>query len=269
MRITFGAALGGIFLGVGVMFAIIDSIILFKGWGAYGLDATDKLSYGLSAASIPYVVAGYPFVWWVLWLRGRWRAVFPLSVAGLVYVVLIAYSLIGAMGSIATQRSQVIADKTAAHDSLDALKSQRDRYRNELGWIQKHRPPDQISADIAKEKLKRLWEWSNNCRDITNGTQRGYCTNIQALQGELAAAKQSEIIHKKIDNLSSQIDGRAPVSEKADPMAATLVLWLRKVGVNVSESEASMGLPITTPVILLIGEMVFIWFGFLLVGLDH
>src|SRR5678809_112293 len=121
MRITFGVAIGGVLVAIGAMFAVIDSVILFKGWGNYGLDWADKLSYGLSAGSIPYVVAIYPFVWWVMWLRGRWRAVFPLAVAGLVYAVLIAYSLIGAMGSIATQRSQVIADKTAAHDSRDAL----------------------------------------------------------------------------------------------------------------------------------------------------
>jgi hypothetical protein len=269
MRLTFGTALGGTFLAIGVLFAAIDSVILFKGWGAYGLDWADKLSYGLSAASIPWVVAGYPFVWWVLWLRGRWRAVFPLAVAGTVYAVLIVYSLIGAMGSIATQRSQVIAEKSAAHDSLDALKSQRDRYRNELGWIQKHRPPAQIEADVAKEKIKRQWEWTEGCRDIRSASQRSYCTSLQALQGELAAARKSEEIHIRIDALSRQIDGRAPVSEKADPMAATLVLWLRKAGFQVTESEASIGLPITTPIILLIGEMVFVWFGFMLLGIDH
>jgi len=268
-RITFGTALGGTFLAVGILFAAIDSVILFKGWGNYGLDWADKLSYGLSAASIPWVVAGYPFVWWVLWLRGRWRAVFPLAVAGLVYFVLVAYSLIGAMGSIATQRSQVIADKTAAHDSRDALVDQRNRYRNELGWIQAHRPPAQVEADIAKAKIHRQWDWTNGCRDISNSSNRKFCTEYEALRGELAAARKSEEIHKRVADLSTQIDHRAPVSEKADPMAATLTLWLRKAGFEVTESEASMGLPITTPVILLIGEMVFVWFGFMLLGIDH
>lgn len=268
-NITFGTALGGILLAIGGMFAIIDSVILFKGWGAYGLDWADKLSYGLSAGSIPYVVAIYPFVWWVMWLRGRWRAVFPLAVAGLVYVVLIAYSVVGAMGSIATQRSQVVAEKSASRDNLDALKSQRDRYRNELGWIQKHRPPAQVEAEIAKAKINRQWEWSEQCRQPTNGNQRKFCTELSALQGELAAARQSEVIHRKIDALSESIEGRAVVGEKADPMAASLVFWLRKAGVDVSESEATLSLPITTPVVLLMGEMVFIWFGFILLGIDH
>lgn len=269
MRITFGIALGGGLVAIGGMFAIIDSVILFKGWGAYGLDWADKLSYGLSAASIPYVVAVYPFVWWVMWLRGRWRAVLPLAIAGVVYTILIAYSLIGAMGSIATQRSQVIAEKHAAHDSLDALKSQRDRYRNELGWIVKHRPPDQVAAQIAAAQLSRQWEWTEGCKTIANGSQRKFCTELSALRGELAAAKQSETIHRKMDVITAQIDGRAVVGEKADPMAATLVLWLRKAGFQVTESEASMGLPITTPVILLIGEMFFVWLGFMLLGIDH
>lgn len=268
-RITFGVAIGSVLLGIGAMFAVVDSVILFKGWGNYGLDWADKLSYGLSAGSIPYVVAIYPFVWWVMWLRGRWRAVFPLLVAGVVYVVLIAYSLIGAMGSIATQRQQVIAEKSAAHDSRDALVDQRNRYRNELGWIQAHRPPAQVEADIARQKIDRRWEWTEGCRDIRNGSQRTYCTTLQSLQGELAAARKSEEIHKRIADLSNQIDHRAPVSEKADPMAATLTLFLRKAGFRVTESEASLGLPITTPVILLIGEMVFVWFGFMLLGIDH
>lgn len=266
----FGTAIGSALVAVGILFAGIDSVILFKGWAAYGLDWWDKLAYGTAAASVPWVVAVYPFVWWALWLTGRWRAIFPLVVVTAVYCILIAYSVIGAMGSIATQRGTVIADRKEARESVDSLKDQRNRYRNELGWIAKHRPPDQIAAVIAAEKIKRQWEWTEGCRNITGGSQRTYCTGLSALQGELAAAKKAEELHGKIAALSQQVDGRAPVGEKADPMAASLTYWLNKLGLSsVTEAEATLGLPIATPIVLLIGEMVFIWCGFLVRGMSH
>src|SRR5688572_30189144 len=181
-RVTFASTLGGAFLAAGILFAAIDSVILYKGWAAYGLDAWDKLSYGTAAASIPWTIVGFPFVFWLMWLRGRWRAVLPIVIAATVYFILLAYSLIGAMGSIATQRGQVIADRQASRESTDSLKDQRNRYRNELGWNTKHRPPGTVAAQIAAEKIKPAWQWTEGCRSIAGPSQRAYCTNLQALQ---------------------------------------------------------------------------------------
>jgi hypothetical protein len=256
--------LGIVFLGVGVLFAAIDSQILYRGWAAYGLDEWDKLSYGTAAASVPWVVIGFPFVWWVLWLRGRWRAILPLAVAGAVYAVLIVYSLIGAMGSIATQRGQVIAGRQEARESVDTLKDQRARYRTELGWIPKHRPPGQVTALLEAERIKRQWQWTDECRDIRTASHRAYCTGVSALAGELAAARKSEDLQRKIGELTQRIDGRAPVGEKADPMAATLASWL-----GLDEGSTTARLPLATPLVLLIGEMTFVYLGMLLLGIGH
>jgi hypothetical protein len=122
---------------------------------------------------------------------------------------------------------------------------------------------------MLAERIKRLWNITDSCRDINGPSQRNFCTNYAALQGELAAAKKSEELHKKISNLSGQIDGRAPVAENADPMAATLTMWLNKFGFHIAQAEASLGLPIATPLVLLIGEMVFVWFGFIALGINH
>jgi hypothetical protein len=256
--------LGTAFLAAGGLFAFIDSVILAKGWAAYGLDWWDKLSYGAAAASIPWVVVGYPFVWWVLWGKARWRAVFPLTIAGIVYALLIAYSLVGAMGSIATQRGQVIAERKGAWESIEALKEQRKRLEDQLAGISKHRPVGQLTALLAAEKVKPAWDWTEGCKEPRTGSQRRFCTDMAVLQGELSAAAKSDELVAKLDTLNGQIDGRIPVGEKADPMASTLASWT-----GISEAVVTARLPIATPLILLIGEMVFVWFGFLMREIDH
>lgn len=266
---SFGRVLGDGLIGIGLLFATIDSVILFRGWSQWGLEWWDKLSYGIAAASIPWVLVVFPFIFWVMWLRSRWRALPHLTGAGLVYAIFIAYSLVGAMGSIAVQRQEVIAQKSAAHDNLDALKDQRNRYRDELGWIQSRRPAGQVEAALAAEKIKRQWEWTEGCKEIRGSSQRTYCTNVQALQGELAAARKAEDLHKKLADLTGRIEGRAPVSEKADPMASSLAFWLGKISIHISEAEASTGLPITTPVVLLLGELLLVYFGFIVRGITH
>lgn len=268
-RLSLGTVLGGAFVAVGILFAAIDSQILYRGWSAYGLDVWDKLSYGLAAASIPWIVAGYPFLWWIMWLRARWRAVLPLTIAGLVYIVLIVYSLIGAMGSIASVRGQVIAEKQSARESIDDLKGQRERLKEQLAGVPRHRPAGTVQALLQAEQAKALWEATDQCKEMYGSATRKYCTGIATLQGELESARKGDELTGKIEALSARIDNRAPVAEKADPMAATLALWLGKAGIAVKEQEASLGLPIATPAVLLIGEMFFVYAGLMLLGLDH
>ena len=192
MRLSFGILVSNILITVGVLFAAIDSVLLYRGWSAYGLDAWDKLAYGIVGATIPWVLLIYPFAGWAMWHRSRWSAVPGLTLFAVFYVVLIAYSWIGAMGSIAGVRGQVIADREASKDSIDAIKEQRDRLKAQYAGIPKSRPAGTVQAALQAEQVKPLWEATEQCREMYGAASRKYCAGVAVLQGELESARKAD-----------------------------------------------------------------------------
>lgn len=261
MRI--GPIIGGFCGLAAVLFLAINSQILYRGAAAWGLSEWDRISYGIVGATVPWIIAICPFLF-VLSLKRGWRGIVTISVAIAVWLIFVVYNFVGAMGSIAAVRGQVIAERQGAADTIESLKYQRSRLQDELGWIPKRRPAGQIAAALEAEKLKAWWLATEECTDIRGPGHRRYCTAIEVLKGELAAARKSDDLNARIAAITAKIEGRQPVASKADPTAYILTSLF-----GVDEKTTSERLPIATPIILEIGSMTLLYFAFVLLGLNH
>ena len=259
----FGTLIGGLCGVAGVLFLAINSQILYRGAAAWGLNEWDRVSYGIVGATVPWIIGITPFIF-ALSARRGWRGLLVLSIAAVVWVIFVAYNFVGAMGSIAAVRGQVIAERQGAADSIDSLKYQRSRLQDELGWTPKRRPAGTVAAEIETEKLKPFWHATEECTELRGPSHRRFCTNIGVLKGELASARKADDLNAKIAALTAKIDGRAPVAQKADPTAAILTSLF-----GLDEKSTSERLPIATPIILEIGSMTLLYFSFVLLGLNH
>jgi hypothetical protein len=217
---------------------------------------------------VPWVIGLSPFLFSLTWRKGRWlglgRPTFATLVALAVWALFVVYNFVGAMGSIASVRGQVIADRKGAADQIEALKYQRNRLKDQLGWIQQRRPAGQVAALIEAEKIKPYWESTDQCTDIRGPAHRRFCTGLSALRGELEAARKWDELVAKIETLNKQIEDHQPVAEKADPTAAILTSLF-----GLDERSTSERLPIATPIVLEIGSMTLLYFAFVLLGLNH
>ena len=259
----FGTLIGGLCGVAGVLFLAINSQILFRGAAAWGLNEWDRISYGIVGATVPWIIAICPFLFVLSFKRG-WRGIVTISVAVVVWAIFVVYNFVGAMGSIAAVRGQVIAERQGAADSIESLKYQRNRLQDELGWTPKRRPAGAVAAEIETEKLKPFWHATEECTELRGPSHRKFCTHLGVLKGELASARKADDLNAKIAALTAKIDGRQPVASKADPVADILASLS-----GLDEALLSKRLPIATPIILEIGSMTLLYFSFILLGLNH
>ena len=251
---------------VAVAFLAINSGILARGAAKWGFDAYEKLSYGIVAATVPWVIAVMPFLIVYSWKPGK-RIGRP-SIATLVgcgiWISFVVYNLLGAAGSVAAVRDEVLSWREHAAGNLRADRQSRKRMQEELDAIPKHRPPNAVASLLAAERVKPNWEQTQKCTDIRKGRDQRFCAQITTLEVELASAKRAGELAATLAAVDGRLATAAPASEKVDPQAriiAKLSGW--------DEEWISERLPIATPIILELGSMTLLYFSFVLLGLSH
>lgn len=257
----------GIFCaGVGVVFLAINSGILARGAAKWGYDYWEQISYGAVAATVPWVIAIMPFLI-VLSLKPgkkRQRPSTATLVGCAIWLAFVAYNLIGAAGSVAAVRDEVLSYREHAATNQQADRQTRKRLSEEYDAIPRHRPAGTVAPLLAAEKNKPFFEQTQKCTDIRKGRDQRLCAALTALESELASAKRAGEIQAALTNLDRRIAGSAPASIKVDPQAriiASFTGW--------SEDWVSDRLPIATPIILELGSMTLLYFAFVLMGYTH
>ena len=96
---------------VAVAFLAINSGILARGAAKWGFDAWEKLSYGIVAATVPWVIAIMPFLIVYSWRPGRrfGRPSIATLVGCCIWLAFVTYNLVGAAGSVAAVRDEVLS----------------------------------------------------------------------------------------------------------------------------------------------------------------
>lgn len=249
-----------------MVFLAINSGILARGAAKWGFDEWEKLSYGVVAATVPWVIAIMPFLIVYSWRPGK-RTGRP-SIATLVgcciWLSFVAYNLVGAAGSVAAVRDEVLSYREHQAGNQKADRGTRKRLTEELDGIPKHRPAGSLAPLLAAEKAKPNWEWTQKCTDIRKGRDSRYCAQITALESEVASGKRAEELSKQLALLEARLSAATPASQKVDPQAriiASLSGW--------DEEWISERLPIATPIILELGSMTLLYFSFVLLGFSH
>lgn len=262
----FRHAIGWFCAAAAVAFLSINSGILARGASKWGYDTWERISYGTVAATVPWVIAIMPFLIVYSWRPGK-RMGRP-SIATLVgcgiWLVFVAYNLIGAAGSVAAVRDEVLSHREHAAGNLKADRATRKRLTDELDNISRYRPADAVAALLAAERAKPNWEWTQKCTDIRKGRDQRFCGVITSLEAELASAKRARELSAQLAQLDGRLASADPASEKVDPQARiihNLTGW--------SEEWISERLPIATPIVLELGSMTLLYFSFVLLGLSH
>lgn len=257
----------GAFCGVaGILFLCINAIILARGAAKWGYDPTERIAYGAVAATVPFVIASMPFLIHASWKPGRrfGRPSLLTAIAAGIWLVFVAYNLAGAAGSIALVREDVVSTRKHAANNLQADEAMRERLTKEISAIPQYRPAGAAAALLAARKAAPEWDRTERCTDIRRPRDRKFCDEITGLEGEIAGAKRAAEINARLDALSTKIESKPLVSERADPAAriiSSVTGW--------QEASVSERLPLATPIVLELGSMTLLYFSFVLLGFSH
>lgn len=257
----------GLFLGgVGILFLVINSILLARGALRWGLELWEQISYAAVAATVPWVIAAMPLIVAMSWRPGkRFSAPSILTFLGLgIWLAFVAYNLTGAASSIALVRDDVVSTRKHHAGSLQADEAMRERLTREANEIPRHRPAGTVASLLAAKKAQREWDWSEKCKEAKNTRERRFCGEVAALEGELAAAKRAVELNDQIAALNTRVYSAGPAAVTVDPEArliSNLTGW--------NERWVSENLPLKTPILLELGSMTLIYFAAVLLGFTH
>lgn len=274
---AFRIVIGTFLLLAGGAFLAINAYILASGAAKFGYSEYDKMAYAAAAAIVPWVIAVLPMIVSQTWkpIPGitRWTGLkMPtLGTAAIVLVwgLFIAYNLTNGSGSIASARSEVVASRTHENTTLEADKSRRKAYADELSGIPVGRPAEAVAALIAGEKAKRTWDNTDQCRDPRGKASRAFCTNIEALKAEEANARRRVVLQDGITTLDAKIESTgATVGGTADPQVAMMQeLACATIGCT-DEMKLRLWLASSTPIVLEAGAAMLWYFAGLVFGFN-
>jgi len=257
-------ALGWFLMLACLGFSAANAVILSRGAARWADSGWEKAMYGGIAGIVPFLIAIIPLVVWYSWrVKRRGWAI----AASCVYVVFLAYNLIGAGGAIAMVRADAVSAR-----KFDASRD-RDRSTERTALAKQRndipagtRPPDVLRGLIKGEQTKPLWGFSDGCRDLRNNQVRRFCAGYSKLQAELGAGKALEALTARIETLDKQAEVAGWVVQIADPASDTIAAALGLVGVPTDTDKVQRLLPLATPLMIELGSMVLGGLAFVVLG---
>jgi hypothetical protein len=87
------------------------------------------------------------------------------------------------------------------------------------GWEQ---PAGKIEAEIAAEHRSRHWDTTGHCRQVTTREQRRYCSDLDRLNGALAAAGAADAMRRRAGELREHLQRLALARDNQDETPATI-----------------------------------------------
>jgi hypothetical protein len=249
------------FLAAGCVLLVINSGLLSRGASRWADEWFEKISYGTVAALVPWFIALIPVLIALLWHMRKRKAALVLVT---VEAILIAYNLVGMIGSIAAVRDDVISQREYAAAKVDTNIKARKRLQDEWDKIPAHRPIASVDALLKAEKAKWQYDDTNRCKDISRGSHARFCQNVAALEAELAAGKRAAEIAPQLGALEGKFEEAGATSKTSDWTARTLTLIL-----GGEEQWVRERLPIATPIVLEILSAISFYFASIFAGINH
>jgi hypothetical protein len=259
-------AIGGFCGLAGLLFLVINAVILARGAAKWGFDPTERIAYGAVAATVPFVIASMPFLIHASWKPGKrvGRPSLLTAIGGGIWLVFVAYNLAGAAGSVALVREDVVSTRKHAASNLQADEAMRERLTKEINAVPQYRPAGAVASLLASRKAAPEWDRTERCTDVRRSRDQKFCNEVTGLEIELASAKRSAELNAQLSALTSKLETRQTTSASADPAAeiiSTFTGW--------DERYVSKRLPLATPIVLELGSMTLLYFAFVMLGFSH
>lgn len=251
----FSKCVGWLYAIVAVIFLVANSVILGMFGYKFGHGEWGKLLFAVVAGSVPWALAPHLHVMAAKrrtfgkrqWFRGILGTI-PFIV---IYVLFVAYNVLGGTGATAFARTEAADDRKHMIGETKRLEDQRTALKGQLDAISKHRPADAVEAFLNKTKLHPFWKATDECRsEITNKSRRNYCAEIDTLIAEKASAIEAKALLAKIADIDVKLgDSKRSVSQ-SDPQ----VEFLRSM-TGLTDEQVMMILLLATPLILEAGAL--------------
>jgi len=208
----------GLAIGAALALCGISATLNYRFGFSLGRTESDGQVYGLAAVCADGLKALAPFMVFAAW-RTKARSHFAAALA--VWAVTTAFALAGAVGHLSLNRTEVTAKREVASTNYSDLRDEQKRLKQQIAWIPQHRAAASIEADMAGQRLNRIWTATNACADATAPASREFCAGYQRLAAELGSAKETGALQHRLDALTDKLGGLGGAVE-ADPQAQAL-----------------------------------------------
>lgn len=250
-RVLYGILAFVIFIG-GCVALGINSYILYSGvWQATHSESA-RYALGFFAGMVPWFIAVMPLLIENTWRRWGVIRIPSIGTAAIIVVwtAFIGYNLVNGAGAIANERTAVVSSKEHANSTFSADKERRLALLEEAKGIPQARPTATVGALIAGEKVKRLYELSDQCADPKSKTQRTFCVNLQSLEAEQSSAARRAEIGTEVEKLNTKLaETGDTVGGATDPQADMIYALSCTIGCW-DKASIALWLPASTPIVL-------------------
>jgi len=203
---------------------------------AQGKTVLEGQVLGLVSIAIDVVKALMPFFISAAWAHRQWpRTLLGASVFGLFF----SFSLLSALGFVATNRGAVASSRAALSSQLESARKELGETEARLAALGMTKPAGEIDAEIAGLKQDRRWQSSKACAGANPRASRQVCAQIFGLEAELARTQATGELGARIDILKQEIKSFQDHGawEDKDPQA---VLLARFIGLEVSQAQQAL-----------------------------
>jgi hypothetical protein len=191
-------------LGVlaGFMFIAASGAMNWVFMTAQGKTAIEGQVLGMVSIAVDVVKALLPFFIAAAWSHRQWlRTLLGAGVFGLFFT----FSLLSALGFVATNRGAVASMRTAVASQFQFTSEELEDTGTRLAALGITRPEGAIKAEIGRLKQDRRWRSSQVCDGASPRATRNICAQIFVLDGELARAEAARGLRERIEILKREI----------------------------------------------------------------
>lgn len=152
-----------------------------------------------------------------------------------------------AMGSIVTNRSDMVGTRKIESQAVANAQEDRPRLAEELSKIKSRQTPEQVEAKIAawKSSNRATMEATKNCTTDLPKARGGVCDRLKALDAELSVAKRRATIEAQLSNATSAVqNAKGGAGNVADPQSAAMASTLGFFGILTSPDTIGLLAPL-------------------------
>ena len=244
---------GGLCMLLALIFLVANTALLGRYGFRSGADEFESIFNMVVAGSVPTALAMMPFFLALTWRPGRfvdriarfsgkpkrkWQRGRPngmVLIGILLYGVFIAFNFMGAIGSIAHQRSEFVDRREGSKSDAERWREARQRKMAELAQLKasrvarykNERASSTVKADLDGARVHAFWSQTKGCEDgkgLSKGHSR-FCGAVFGWRGELGAAELIEKLQAEVDELDRKLETPGARIASTDPQGEVLAAY--------------------------------------------
>ncbi|MFZ1110291.1 MAG: hypothetical protein WAN43_18325 [Rhodomicrobium sp.] len=225
-------------IGATLAFIAASGLMNWVFMTSLGKSEFEQQIFGSVSVAVSAFIALLPTL--ILWAY-RERRFLYVGLGVPVFCAFVAFSLSSAVGFAAKNRGGMTEDRSLATSRLASVKQEIEEAEAKRKALGAPRPSAVVQEALRGLEQDRKWQWSKECQNATNESERSFCKSYFDLKAEGARASELSLIEGKIARLKSEARGyeEKGAGRQSDSQAAVLANLL---GFQAIEVERGMTL---------------------------